>query len=258
MRSPLDQDISTYRKLLLACVRERQLRDFYPHGSPRIEEIAKKATRQVPVLAQRWRIGPTIASDIVKLALYDVIVHVDDRWIPGNTELLDDLDELPKEVLPRRVLQATRSHQLNRPILVITVLHNPEWSYDLSNILDVIEHRPEVFDVVEESSKILPDLVYPHSHIEDSVAYQFVEVGKNFKTLNSLRRHVNRCSSGKPVDYTINFEHLARQMRITDQPVQFTRQLWTHKLLLGFIDSSYRDAAFATNSSNKHLCRKEE
>lgn len=45
-------------------------------------------------LAQAWRINPEIASDIVKLALYDVILYIDDSGsmqFEENGERIDDL-----------------------------------------------------------------------------------------------------------------------------------------------------------------------
>jgi hypothetical protein len=48
----------------------------------------------VAQLAQQWRVNPEIASDIVKLALYDVILYIDDSGsmqFEENGERIDDL-----------------------------------------------------------------------------------------------------------------------------------------------------------------------
>lgn len=53
-----------------------------------------RAAQQVAILAQQWRINSEIASDIVKLALYDVILYIDDSGsmaFEENGERIDDL-----------------------------------------------------------------------------------------------------------------------------------------------------------------------
>lgn len=59
-----------------------------------LDQIANKAGQQVATLAAQWRISTEIASDIVKLALYDVILYIDDSGsmaFEENGERIDDL-----------------------------------------------------------------------------------------------------------------------------------------------------------------------
>lgn len=59
-----------------------------------LDQIANRASSQVQILAQQWRVNPEIAQDIVKLALYDVILYVDDSGsmaFEENGERIDDL-----------------------------------------------------------------------------------------------------------------------------------------------------------------------
>ena len=70
------------------------MQSFYPSGTPKLDQIANKATQQVAILAAQWRISTEIASDIVKLALYDVILYIDDSGsmaFEENGERIDDL-----------------------------------------------------------------------------------------------------------------------------------------------------------------------
>lgn len=81
-------------QLLQACIQEKGLQNFYQPGSPQLNQIASRAPQQVNQLAQQWRVNPEIASDIVKLALYDVILYVDDSGsmqFEENGERIDDL-----------------------------------------------------------------------------------------------------------------------------------------------------------------------
>ena len=81
-------------QLLQGCIQEKGLQRFYPQGSPQLQQIANRAGSQVAQLAQQWRISTEIASDIVKLALYDVILYIDDSGsmqFEENGERIDDL-----------------------------------------------------------------------------------------------------------------------------------------------------------------------
>ena len=76
------------------CIQEKGLQNFYPPNSPQLDAIANRASSQVQILAQQWRVNPEIAQDIVKLALYDVILYVDDSGsmaFEENGERIDDL-----------------------------------------------------------------------------------------------------------------------------------------------------------------------
>lgn len=80
--------------MLTACIQEKGLQPFYPPNSPQLDQIAQRASSQVNILAQQWRVNPEIAQDIVKLALYDVILYVDDSGsmaFEENGERIDDL-----------------------------------------------------------------------------------------------------------------------------------------------------------------------
>ncbi|EXJ84102.1 hypothetical protein A1O3_04769 [Capronia epimyces CBS 606.96] len=87
-------NVQAYKSSLQATIQEKGLQNFYPPGHPVLDQIAGRAAQQVAQLAQTWRINPEIASDIVKLALYDVILYIDDSGsmqFEENGERIDDL-----------------------------------------------------------------------------------------------------------------------------------------------------------------------
>lgn len=87
-------NVSAYKSLLMGCIQEKGLQNFYPPNSPQLDQIANRAAGQVQQLAAQWRVNPEIAQDIVKLALYDVILYVDDSGsmaFEENGERIDDL-----------------------------------------------------------------------------------------------------------------------------------------------------------------------
>ncbi|KAF1837737.1 hypothetical protein BDW02DRAFT_645106 [Decorospora gaudefroyi] len=69
-------EIQGYKQLLQACVQEKGLQNFAICRN--IEQIAQQAPQKINQIIQRWRIQKEIANDIVKLALYDIVLYIDD------------------------------------------------------------------------------------------------------------------------------------------------------------------------------------
>jgi hypothetical protein len=69
-------EIAGYKQLLQACIQEKGLQSFYPPNSPIIEQIASQAAQKVNQVISRWKIQKEIANDIVKLALYDIVLYI--------------------------------------------------------------------------------------------------------------------------------------------------------------------------------------
>ena len=65
----------------MACIQEKNLQQFYPPGSPVIDQIAQKAPQLINQVISRWKLPKEIANDIVKLALYDIWLYIGE-WIP--------------------------------------------------------------------------------------------------------------------------------------------------------------------------------
>lgn len=102
-------DVAGYQKELERAIQEKQLHRFYGPGTPgaqALPQIAARAAQQVDRLCQAWRIQKEIANDIVRLALYDVIIYVDDSGsmsFEENGERIKDL----QLILQRSVFAAT-------------------------------------------------------------------------------------------------------------------------------------------------------
>ncbi|KAF2126451.1 hypothetical protein P153DRAFT_369166 [Dothidotthia symphoricarpi CBS 119687] len=71
-------EIAGYKQLLQACIQEKGLQNFYPPNSPILDQIANQAPAKINQIIQRWGIAKEIANDIVKLALYDIVIYIDD------------------------------------------------------------------------------------------------------------------------------------------------------------------------------------
>ncbi|KAK5113765.1 hypothetical protein LTR85_010782 [Meristemomyces frigidus] len=75
------QDVQGYQRQLEQAIQEKGLQKFYgpgTQGAQKLPQIAARAGQQVDRLCQAWRIQREIATDIVRLALYDVVVFIDD------------------------------------------------------------------------------------------------------------------------------------------------------------------------------------
>ena len=71
-------EVQAYKQLLQDCINEKGLHTFYPQGTPVLDQIAQQAAGKINQVIQRWRVQKEIANDIVKLALYDIVLYIDD------------------------------------------------------------------------------------------------------------------------------------------------------------------------------------
>ena len=98
------QDVAGYQRELEKAIQEKGLQYFYGPGSRKAQmlpQIAQRAAQQVDRLCQAWRIQKEIANDIVRLALYDVIIYVDDSGsmsFEENGERIKDLQLILQRV----------------------------------------------------------------------------------------------------------------------------------------------------------------
>lgn len=95
------QDVSGYVRQLEEAIQQKRLQSFYPPGDPRLQPIAQRAAQQVDKLCQAWRIPREIAVDIVRLALYDVVIYIDDSGsmaFEENGERIKDLELIMQRV----------------------------------------------------------------------------------------------------------------------------------------------------------------
>ena len=71
-----------------------------------IPQIAARAAQQVDRLAQAWRVPKEIANDIVRLALYDIVIYIDDSGSMAFEEDGERIKDL-KLILQRVAFAAT-------------------------------------------------------------------------------------------------------------------------------------------------------
>ncbi|EED14973.1 transcription factor RfeF, putative [Talaromyces stipitatus ATCC 10500] len=87
-RTATPQELSTYRNLLIATIQERQLQPFYPPD--KLEHVVRgleSAPDRIQQLMREWNVGQEVAMDVVKLALFDTVIYVDDS---GSIQFEED------------------------------------------------------------------------------------------------------------------------------------------------------------------------
>nr|XP_019014543.1 uncharacterized protein I206_00626 [Kwoniella pini CBS 10737]OCF53324.1 hypothetical protein I206_00626 [Kwoniella pini CBS 10737] len=90
---------------LTQCVQEQKIQAFYPPGS--LDAIAQRvaASGVLSKIASEWRMPLELASDLVKLSLFDVILYVDDSGSMAFEQGGERIDDL--KLILSRVAYAT-------------------------------------------------------------------------------------------------------------------------------------------------------
>ncbi|EER28771.1 RfeF, putative [Coccidioides posadasii C735 delta SOWgp] len=91
---PTPQQLGAYKQLLLNTINEKGLQNIYPPNSPVLDQIVSRITNQIDQLCTAWRVPREVGQDIVKLALFDVILYIDDSGsmqFEENGERIKDL-----------------------------------------------------------------------------------------------------------------------------------------------------------------------
>ncbi|KAJ5539352.1 hypothetical protein N7513_007684 [Penicillium frequentans] len=77
---PTQQQLGAYRQLLIATIQEKNLQSFYPPErlDRLVQSLASNAPAKLQNLIHEWNVPMEVATDVMKLALFDVILYVDD------------------------------------------------------------------------------------------------------------------------------------------------------------------------------------
>lgn len=62
--------------MLQSVIQEKHLQSMFPPNDPTIDQIAGRVTNQVDELCAKWQVPREVGQDIVKLALFDIILYV--------------------------------------------------------------------------------------------------------------------------------------------------------------------------------------
>ncbi|KKZ59966.1 hypothetical protein EMCG_00806 [[Emmonsia] crescens] len=98
--------IAAYKQILMSTIQEKNLHAMYPPNSPILDQIASRVTNQIDQLCATWRVPREVGQDILKLALFDVILYIDDS---GSMQFEEDGERIKdlKMILSRVTYAAT-------------------------------------------------------------------------------------------------------------------------------------------------------
>ncbi|CAG8223180.1 unnamed protein product [Penicillium nalgiovense] len=74
------QQVAAYRSLLISTIQEKNLQSFYPPErlDRLVQSLAAEAPGKLNRLIHEWAVPMEVATDVMKLSLFDVILYVDD------------------------------------------------------------------------------------------------------------------------------------------------------------------------------------
>ncbi|KAI4206099.1 MAG: hypothetical protein LQ346_001282 [Caloplaca aetnensis] len=71
------QQIEAYKQLLQTTIQQKSLQNMIPPNHPNLERYAQRAASQIDQLCARWQVPREIGQDLSKLALFDIILYID-------------------------------------------------------------------------------------------------------------------------------------------------------------------------------------
>ncbi|KAJ6261976.1 hypothetical protein Dda_2777 [Drechslerella dactyloides] len=64
--------------VLQQTINDNKIHNFYPPNGPKLNAITQSISNQIQQLETSWRIPREVAMDFVKLALFDIVIYIDD------------------------------------------------------------------------------------------------------------------------------------------------------------------------------------
>ncbi|KAG6995527.1 hypothetical protein G7Y79_00044g079980 [Physcia stellaris] len=118
------QQVEAYKQMYYTMIRERNLQGFYPPGHPKLDLYANRAPAQVDQLCARWRIPPEIGRDVARLALFDIILFIDDS---GSIRFFERIEDL-KVILARLLFAVMLFDDDGISVRLMNMEKDPTWN----------------------------------------------------------------------------------------------------------------------------------
>jgi len=71
------QQIDAYKQILQRTIQEKQLQTFFPSTDSRLDQAAGVAAANIDQVCINWRLAKEMGQDLAKLALFDVVLYID-------------------------------------------------------------------------------------------------------------------------------------------------------------------------------------
>ncbi|SCV67789.1 BQ2448_5400 [Microbotryum intermedium] len=272
-------DYNRVLQVLQRGVHDQNLYTFYPQGS--LEPLAQRIVQSnaLPQIASAWGVAPEIVVELARLALFDIVLYVDDSGsmaFEENRERITDLQLIVKRVTSAACLLDTdglqirfmhsQGQQINSEQAAVDLISRTKFNGNtpLGTELQRQVLGPLVVEPARRGALRKPVLVVILTDGEPSEPRDtLVRVLKS--TESDLRQtryssdavsyqlaqigndekayqflnEVDQGEVGKLIDVTCNYERESDNCRKANPPYTLTPDGWCLKLLLGGIDSTF-------------------
>jgi len=83
-----------YKQLLQQTIREKQLQAFYPPTDSQLDQAAAVAAAHIDHVCEEWGILIEVGRDLAKLALFDIVLYIDNSGSMACNENGKRIEEL--------------------------------------------------------------------------------------------------------------------------------------------------------------------
>jgi len=266
---------SQIMKHLQKNINENGLHNFYP--SHKINHIFQRAKSiDYNLLANKFNISREIVYDLCALALYDIVILVDDSGSMNMDDRRDDLEIIASRIayvaslfdddgIDIRFLNNRKEHNVKSEEQASQIIKNIPFSgmTPLGESLEQYVLRPFVINKIQSRTFEKPLLVYVLTDGEPTnknkprevilnmknylqqtnfgahaVSYQFAQIGNDLKAQKYLHELDDDHEVGKLIDCTSSFEMEQDEWQ-KNTGTDLPVEIYLLKLMLGAIDSSY-------------------
>ncbi|KAL8715295.1 MAG: hypothetical protein Q9225_006439 [Loekoesia sp. 1 TL-2023] len=100
------QQIEAYKQLLQMTIQQKSLQNMIQPNNPSLEKYAQRASTQIDQLCARMKVPREVGQDLVKLALFDIVLYIDNSGSMVFEENGQRVEEL-KNIIRSTVYAAT-------------------------------------------------------------------------------------------------------------------------------------------------------
>ena len=162
---PSAQQISFYKQLLQGTIQEKQLQYFFSQTDSRLDQAATVAATHIDQVCARWRLPREVGQDLAKLALFDIILYINNS---GSMQFEEDGERIHdlRQVLAHVVDVVSL---FDSDGFTLRFMNGPKGERELENIKDLATidrylSRPGIFHSTtplgsELKKQILNDIV---------------------------------------------------------------------------------------------------
>ncbi|KAL9033468.1 MAG: hypothetical protein Q9214_007501, partial [Letrouitia sp. 1 TL-2023] len=142
------QEVERYKRMLSTTIQQNGLERFFRPGDPRTEGMlnqwASVAPGQIKRVSEQWRISLERARDLIKLALYDIVLYIDDS---GSMSFYEERKAQAIQIISQVVSAAIL---FDDDGISLRFMNWQPSQYDRSVALDKIKSEDQIQNIVRQ------------------------------------------------------------------------------------------------------------